>query len=231
MTAIIYTLITSVATVAGGLLPFHSRFRKIEMRYLIAFASGLMISIVFFEMLPESMPGSAMALALGFFVVYLLEKLVMIHACGEEECDEHVVGWTSLIGIGIESLIDGAAIVAAYALAPALGLVVAVAVFAHELPRGFTTTVIMRNAGFGRRGVALALAVDAGFAPIGALLAGFITRPDILPNLVAFAAGTFIYIGASDLLPEAHRRFNVKVVGMVILGAILVPLVEQILRV
>ena len=76
MTAVLYTLITSAATVAGGLLPFLPRFRKIELRYLIAFASGLMISIVFFEMLPEvdwDRAGlSTAALGVGFFLVYLL---------------------------------------------------------------------------------------------------------------------------------------------------------------
>jgi len=231
MTAFVYALLTSAATVAGGLLPFQPRLRQIEMRYLIAFASGLMISIVFFDLLPQSMPGSTIALALGFFVVYLVEKLVMIHACGEEECEGHAVGWTSLVGIALESLIDGAAIVAAFGVAPALGVIVALAVFAHELPRGFATTAIMRNAGYGPRGIAVALAVDAGFTPIGALLASFVARPEILPHLVAFAAGTFLYVGASDLLPEAHRRFNLKVVVTVLAGALLVPLGQMALTI
>ncbi|MEK9164904.1 MAG: ZIP family metal transporter [Chloroflexota bacterium] len=237
MIAILYTLVTSAATVVGGLLPYHPTIRRIELRYLIAFSSGLMISIVFFEMLPElnwrGATTNVVALALGFFVVYVLEKMVMIHACGEEECDEHIhsLGWPAMIGVGIESLIDGAAIVASYSVAPGLGLAVAAAVFAHELPRGFATTVVMKNAGYGRRGVAVALAIDAGFAPLGALAASFLGTPGILPNLLAFAAGTFLYIGAGDLLPEAHKKFNMRVVAMVIAGALIVPLAESVLGV
>ena len=235
MTGVLYALITSAATLAGGLLPYHPRLRRVELRYLIAFASGLMISIVFFDMLPEvdwtSATTSAAALGAGFFVVYLLEKIVMIHACGEPECEEHALGWPAMIGVSVESLIDGVAIAASYSVAPALGLAVAAAVFAHELPRGFATTVVMKNAGYGWRGVAAALAVDAGFTPIGALFAGLFATPGLLSHLVAFAAGTFLYIGAGDLLPEAHKHFNLKVVGMVLLGALLVPLAQITLHV
>jgi len=77
----------------------------------------------------------------------------------------------------------------------------------------------------------VALAVDAGFTPLGALLAGFFGAPGVLSLLVAFAAGTFLYIGAGDLLPEAHKRFNLQVVGMVLLGAIVVPLGGRLLGV
>ncbi len=237
MIAFAYALVTSAATLAGGLLPFHPRLRRVELRYFIAFASGLMISIAFFEMLPEidwaEGSTSVAALAAGFFLVYVLEKLVLIHACGEEECEEHTqsLGWPAMIGVALESLIDGVAITASYSVAPALGFTVAAAVFAHELPRGFATTVVMRNAGHGRRGVAAALAMDAGFTPLGALLAAWLSSPAILPNLVAFAAGTFLYIGAGDLLPEAHKRFNIKVVLVVLLGAVAVPLAGSVLGV
>ena len=235
MIGLLYTLVTSAATVTGGLLPYHPFFRRLELRYLVAFSAGLMTSIVFFEMLPEldwaKSSANVIALALGFFVVYVLEKLVMIHACGEEECETHSLGWPAMIGVAIESLVDGVAIAAAYRVAPALGLVVAVAVFAHEVPRGFATTIVMKNAGYDWRGVAPALAVDAGFAPLGALAAGWLVSPSLLSLLIAFAAGTFLYIGAGDLLPEAHKRFNIKVVAMVVLGAAVVPLAEAILGV
>ncbi len=236
MTAFLYSLVTSVATITGGLLPFHPRLRRIELRYFIAFASGLMIAIAFFEMLPEVdwvQPGSPLALAAGFFSVYLLEKMVLIHACGEAECEEHTqsLGWPAMIGVAIESLIDGVAIAASYSVAPTLGLTVALAVFAHEVPRGFATTVIMRNGGYGSRGIAASLAVDAGFTPIGTLLAVWLVSPQLLSTLIAFAAGTFLYVGASDLLPEAHKRFNSRVVLMVLLGAAIVPLAEAIFKI
>jgi len=224
MIALFYSLLTSIATIFGALLPFTKTFKKIELRYLLAFASGLMVSVAFFELLPEIGRESAFAVALGFFGIYIIEKIFLIHACGEKECVSHAIGWTSLIGIGAESLIDGIAIGIGYAVNPALGIVIAVAVVVHEVPRGFVTAVIMKNSGYKKRGVAGAVAIDAFFTPLGTAIAFFIPIA-LFHNLIGFAMGTFLYIGASDLLPEAHKRFNWKVVCAVLIGAVIVPLI------
>lgn len=208
-----YALVTSAATLTGGVLPMYTRLRLIEQRYMVGFAGGAMVAIALFDLIPQMGTHNAFALMIGFFSIYLLEKLVMIHACGETEYKEeaHSLGWTALIGIAVESLIDGVAIAMAYHAAPSLGLMVALSVFAHEVPRGLTTTVIMQEAGYSRLRVWTALAVDAGFAPLGALLAGLVPS-SAFEWLLGFTAGVFLYVGASDLLPEAHQRFNLNVV-------------------
>lgn len=216
-----YGFVSAAATLFGGALPLYTRLRDVGMRYLLAFASGVLVATALLEMLPEAQlgvaPGASLALAAGFFLLYLVEKLLLIHACGEEECSTHSIGWVSVIGIGLESLIDGIAIAASFAASPVLGLVVAVAIVVHELPRGFSTAVIMKNSRYSQKTVLAVLAIDAFLTPVGVLLAPLI--PISLPVLIAFAAGTFIYIGASDLLPEAHQTFNVKVVASVLVGA------------
>jgi len=229
--SLIYAIVSALATIFGGLLPLYTRLKRVGMRYLIGFASGVMISVAFFEMLPElagaPAGGAFLFVGLGFFVVYVIEKLVMIHACGEHECESHTVGWVSLIGIAIESLIDGFAIAVAFTLNAALGVAVAAAVIVHEIPRGFTTSVIMKNAKYSRNRIFGALGVDALFTPLGALLVLTGLFPsDMLVPLLAFAAGTFLYIGASDLLPEAHKRFNIFVVIAVLIGAAIIPAIE-----
>jgi zinc transporter ZupT len=206
-----YSLVTALATLFGGGLPLYTRLQRIEGRYLIAFAGGAMIAIALFDLILEMQTHNAVALVAGFFLIYVLEKLVMIHTCHEAECDTHTMGWPALIGIAAESLIDGVAIAVGFRSAPALGLLIAVAVFAHEVPRGFTTTAIMRQAGYGRAKVWTALLVDAGFAPLGVLLSIWVPATALEP-LIGFTAGVFLYVGASDLIPEAHRRFNSGVV-------------------
>ncbi|HEA47205.1 MAG TPA: hypothetical protein ENH97_02205 [bacterium] len=218
---LIYALITSVATIVGGLLPLQARFKRLDSRYLVGFAAGAMISIAFFEMMPEIMPANLAALGLGFFSIYIIEKFIMIHTCGEAECESHTIGGAALIGIAMESLVDGIAIAVGYRISPALGIGIAMAVLIHELPRGFATTVIMKNANYRLRTIFIALAIDAGFTPLGALSSGLFSE-GLFKNIIAFAAGTFLYVGASDLLPEAHKRFNIKVVFSVILGVALV---------
>lgn len=217
-THIILALITSIAAIIGGLIPLHKKIKGLDFRYLIGFASGAMVAIAFFDMIPEIGSAHILALGLGFFVVYAIEKIAMIHACGEWECEIHTFGWTALIGISIESLIDGIAIGLGYVLSPTLGITIALAVFIHEIPRGFATTVIMKNANKGMTAILTALAIDAGFTPIGAIFSSFFPQ-EMIFNLLAFAAGTFIYVGASDLLPNAHQRFNLWVVLSVLFGA------------
>lgn len=150
MIPFLYALVTSVATLTGGALPMYTRLRLVEQRYMVAFAGGAMVAIALFDLIPEMQSHNAIALLAGFFIVYLLEKLVMLHSCGETECESHTIGWSALIGIAAESLIDGIAIAVGYRAAPALGLLIALAVFIHEVPRGLTTTVIMQEAGYSR---------------------------------------------------------------------------------
>lgn len=206
----------------------YTRLRLVEQRYMVAFAGGAMVAIALFDLIPEMQSHNAVALLAGFFIVYLLEKLVMLHSCGETECEAHVIGWSALIGIAIESLIDGVAIAIGFRATPALGLLVALAVFAHEVPRGLTTTVIMQGAGYNRLKVWGVLAVDAGFAPLGVLLAGFVPSAGF-EWLIGFTAGVFLYVGASDLLPDAHRRFNLRVVVSTLAGGGLIPLLGILL--
>ena len=226
--SIVLATLVAVTTVFGGLLPLYTRLREVEMRYLIGFASGVMISTAFFEILPEVEEltfENSLFLGLGFFALYALEKSILIHACGESECEIHnSIGWVSLIGIGAESLVDGLAIAVGFAESPLLGITIAVAVALHEIPRGFSTTVIMKNSNYSRRSVFGALAVDSLLTPLGALV-GLFFPAGLFGPIIAFTAGTFIYVGASDLLPDAHRKFNTKVITSVLSGAMIIPLV------
>lgn len=228
MIPFLYALVTSVATLTGGALPMYTRLRLVEQRYMVAFAGGAMVAIALFDLIPEMDSHNAVALLAGFFIVYLLEKLVMLHSCGETECEAHTIGGSALIGIAAESLIDGVAIAVGFRAAPALGLLIALAVFVHEIPRGLTTTVIMQEAGYSRIRVWATLAVDAGFAPLGVLLAAFIPSSGF-EWLIGFTAGVFLYVGASDLLPDAHRRFNLRVVLSTLAGGGLIPLLGILL--
>jgi len=231
-----FSFLSALSTIAGGLIPIYTRVREMDTRYLIGFASGVMVSVALLAMLPEMAKEGGInfiALAVGFFSIYLVEKMVLLHSCPEGvmlgECEFHTIGWTSLIGIAAESLLDGVAIVISFSLAPAVGVTVALAVIAHEFPRGFTTAAIMQGAGYSRIRVLGALAIDSLFTPVGAalVLLGLFPQSFYVP-LFSFAAGTFLYVGASDLMPEAHRRFNIRVVALVMLGVVLIPLVELV---
>jgi zinc transporter ZupT len=232
MIYLLYAVIATVSSIFGGLLPLYTKIKDIKTQYLIGFASGVLISTAIFEMLPEtsemtSMQNLSLPIAMGFFSLYLVEKVAMIHACTEMECNIHNVSWVSLIGLGLESLLDGIAIAIGYFANPALGLIIAIAVISHEVPVGFSTSVVMRHSGYSVQKSVVALVVTSALTVVGALISPLFP-PVYFGQILAFTAGTFIYIGASDLLPEAHQNVDWTVVSMVLAGAVLVPLIEVV---
>jgi zinc and cadmium transporter len=222
---LLLALLAGVAALAGGLLYLFTRLRALSMRYAIAFAAGLLLSTVFFEMLPEltfESPEPSL-LALGFFSFYAVEKLMIIHTCGEAECEGHTFGKLGMVGLTVDGIVDGAAIASGFLVEPILGVTIAIAVAAHELPQGFATGVIMQNARYSSRIILSVLIAAAVIIPLGALLAGLVPKT-FFSYILAFVAGNFLYIAGADLLPEAHKLFNWKVVATVMLGAALIPL-------
>lgn len=229
MIPFLYALATSAGTIVGGVLPVYTRIKLIEQRYLVGFAGGTTVAIALFDLIPQMKAHNAIALLLGFFTIYLLEKVILVHTCIEKDCETHVVGGTALIGIAAESLMDGLAIAAGFRVNPTLGFMIALVVFIHEIPRGITTSIIMKQADYNQAKIWGALAIDAGFAPLGVLLSGFVPA-SAFDLVIGFTAGIFLYIGASDLLPEAHRRFNIRVIFSTLLGAVTIPALATLLK-
>lgn len=229
MTAdIILAAVAGVSTLLGGALFLKTRLQDVGAHYLVAFAAGVLLSTAFFGMIPEAQ-GNILVVGIGFLSFYLMEKLLLLHACPEGKCDYqyHEVGWLSVAGMSIDNFVDGAAIASGFLIDPALGMVIAVAVFAHELAHGVSTAIIMKPK-YAVRTTLLALLIASILTPIGAYLSRFFPEA-IFDNVLAFAAGTFLYIGASDLLPEAHEEFNWKVILVVLIGVLLIVGVRMLI--
>jgi zinc transporter ZupT len=229
MIYLVYAFIATLASILGGVLPLYTKVKDIRTQYLIGFAAGILVSTALFEILPEALlvvePAKlGLPLSLGFFSLYVVEKIAMIHACTETECDIHHAGWVGLIGLSLESLLDGIAIAIGYLTNPVLGFFIAAAVIIHELPVGFSTSIIMRSSGYSIEKSLLALVVTSFLTVAGALVSQMFPA-QLFGPVLAFTAGTFLYIGASDLLPEAHRSVDWTVVFTVLVGATLIPLV------
>lgn len=218
----IYAGFVGLALFLSGLPAFHPKAAAMGTRYTVAFAAGVVTAAAMFEMIPEAdVSRNWPFLGLGFFAFYLLERVVIIHSCGENECELKNVGWATLAGMSADNFTDGIAIAASYFTNPVLGLFVAVAVIAHEIPQSLAITLIMKDEKYSVNKILATLFVGAVLYPAGAILAGSFPN-DIYDLIVALVAGEFIFIGAGELLPEAHKRFNIKVVVSVILGALFV---------
>ena len=222
----LYAMIAGSFELLAGWLTLQQPADKLQPRYIIALAAGVLLGVTFFDILPEAnLQSDAPFLALGFVTFYVLEKVMMIHACGESECHTHQIGPIAVLGMALDNVVDGAGIAVGYLIDPLLGLAITVAVALHEIPQGMTSALIMREAKWSRAGTLVALGLAGLLYPVGALLAGLIPA-EFHQKLLAFIAGDFIYLGAGDLLPEAHRRFNWKVILSVISGMALMVILK-----
>ncbi len=218
---ILLACFAALADIVGGLLPLHPRLTHISTRYVLAFASGTIISAAFFELLPAADIEANWALAgLGFFVMYLVDKGLALHQCGESECEITGVSWVTVPGMASDNIIDGAGIAVAYLTNPSLGVVVTVAVVAHEIPQGISTTLVMKSQGYRVSRIIGVLLLAGLMYPLGASLSAFIPEAARLAA-IAFISGVFIYTGAAALLTEAHRKFNYMVMVFLLLGAVI----------
>lgn len=196
------------ATMLGGLAALNLRRR---LHLVLGFSAGAVIAVAFFDLLPEALNlGSdapraiVTASAVGFFLYLLFDRLL-----GFQGRDG--TSWRARIGAGslsAHSLLDGFAIGIAFQAGQAVGLVVAAAVLVHDFSDGLNTVNIVTKNGGARDAVLRWLMIDALAPLVGAGLSLVIAPPRaILALLLAGFSGFFLYIGASDLLPESQRAF------------------------
>jgi ZIP family zinc transporter len=213
--ALLVALSTVVSTALGGILALHSRER---LHLILGFTAGVIVGVVAFDVLPEISELShstgldfktvMIALAGGFLGFHAIEKWLLVHNAHEEQYAGHhhpSVGVASALALCGHSLTDGIAIGLAFQVNHAIGFAVAIAVVGHDFADGLNTVSLMLMHGNSRRRATALLAVDA-LAPLaGAALTLLFTLPDrgLLIYLGVFA-GFLLYIGASDILPEAH---------------------------
>ena len=196
----------------GGAIPLLNRkLRDEHMTLLMAFSAGVLLSTGLNHMIVESYAEAGrwamLAVSLGFLLLYGYEKLAMIHACRERDCEVHQLGVAALIGLGIHSLLDGFAVAVSFEFAQPLGSLVVVAVLVHRLPTGISIATILLANKYQKPRAWMTLSIIAGLAVMGGVVGVLVPLGEkfILSLAVGLSGGTFLYISTSDLLPMAHE--------------------------
>lgn len=219
-----------LATFLGGL--FALRFKD-KLHLILGFSAGALLGVAFFDLLPESieigtqnmdMSSTVVFIALGFVIYLLLDRLLFMH-CHEEGHEHHARRGSFGAGsLSFHSFLDGIAIGTAFHVSTAVGAVVAAAVLAHDFSDGINTvSMILRHKGERRQALTW-LAVDA-LAPVFGIAVSFLVplSDSYVGALLAIFCGFFLYIGASDLLPESHHNHPTRwttfatIVGMAVI--------------
>lgn len=200
------------ATLVGGYLALRLRDK---LHLILGFSAGAVIAVAFFDLMPESLALSALpasdTLALmagGFFAYLLLDRMLLLHSHAHDEHDRDAAHAHARAGsLSLHSLLDGIGIGLAFQAAPAVGWVVAAAVLAHDFSDGINTVSVVVRHGGERTKAMRWLLVDA-LAPVAGIILTlfFSVSQPTLGLLLALFAGFFLFIGASDLIPESHHQ-------------------------
>jgi zinc transporter ZupT len=223
---------TFCATLAGGLFALRLSDR---LHLVLGFSAGAVVAVAFFDLIPEAivLGGSFYTsttvvswVAVGFLSYLLLDRVQMLRSPDENHQgdSDRPIGGRGAIGaasLSVHSFLDGIAIGVALQASTEVGAVVTIAVLAHDLSDGINTTnVIVKNGGTQRQALRWLLA-DALAPAVGIGSTLLIRIPNaVLGILLAVFAGLFLYLGASDLIPESHHAHpKLLTTGMTLLGA------------
>jgi ZIP family zinc transporter len=217
------------ATLLGGL--FALRYQD-KLHLILGFSAGAVLGVALFDLLPESfdltrkeyaVPTVTLFVAIGFFTFMFLNRVLLLHPEDAEHAEygHRRRGTFGAASLSLHSFLDGVGIGLAFKVSTTVGAIVAVAVLAHDFSDGINTvSVILRNRGQGVRALKWLL-LDAAAPALGVASTYFFTLSDAqLGILLSLFCGFFLYIGASDLLPESHHRHPKILTGLMnILGA------------
>lgn len=212
------TLISLLSLVAVGLLSIRKNLLNSLTEYLVALSAGTMIGAAFLHLLPESIEfidseSVFLVVLVSFIAFFLIEKVIHWHHCHTVGKHNHTMGYMNLTGDAVHNFIDGLVIAGAFTVDPNLGVVTSLAVAMHELPQEIGDFGVLMHAGWDKWRAARANLLVSATMILGGVIGYFLIEKigSIIPYLTAFAAGGFIYISASDLIPELKEESDLKV--------------------
>ncbi len=236
----LFSLLTFLSTFFGGLFGLKYQDKR---HLILGFTAGVLLGVVAFDIFPEiirlvgalTVPAiyPMLTLVAGFLIFHVLEKTLLIHHEQEETYGHHkhpAVGVISALALTGHSFLDGMGIGLGFQVSPAAGMLVAVAVIAHDFSDGLNTvSLALLHKNTDRRALFLLL-LDAVAPVLGALSTLFFILPgNFLLLYLGFFAGFLLYIGAADILPEAHsEQSSYQTILLTITGVVLIFLVTRL---
>jgi ZIP family zinc transporter len=214
MLVILIAFATLVATLLGGLIALKV---SDKLKLVLGFSAGAVLAVALFDLLPESLSltsnhgnylATTLLVATGFFIYMLLDRLMVVHCHDDENCaNENHRGKLGPGSLSIHSFLDGLGIGLAFKVSAAVGLVVAAGVLTHDFSDGINTVnMALRNKQTRKQAFSWLIA-DAVAPVLGVLVTLFFSVSEhSLGLILAVFCGFFLYIGASDLIPESHRQ-------------------------
>jgi zinc transporter ZupT len=239
--AIAFIILTFFSTILGGLAGI--KFRS-KMHLILGFTAGVILAVVAFDVFPEifelvqatgqDIHIPMIAFVVGFLIFHIAEKVLLIHHSHEDHYGEHkhpTVGAFSSLALSAHSFLDGVAIGLGFQISSEVGIAVALAVLAHDFSDGLNTVSLMLAHKNSVKNTLRFLFINAIAPVLGGLSTLYFTlSPEQLVIYLGFFAGFLLYIGASDILPEAHSKdSSLKTILMTIFGAVFIYIISGLI--
>jgi zinc and cadmium transporter len=219
-TLFLYGSIAFVTTFSGSLLPLlGDGWSKKHLWRLLAFSSGVLLSIAFLHLLPEAFElsgkSAGVAVLVTFGLLFAAENVTMVHSCEDflKPPASAVIPVSALVALTLHAGVDGMAIGVGLRRDMTLGSVISLGVILHKFSDGLTLTSLLHLAGYSKPHQWTLATVLAFATPLGAALSFLWSGPlsaSMMGVVLAIATGSFLYVGAADLLPrlhDAHDRY------------------------
>ena len=239
MAPILLAFATFISTLTGGIMGIKNQDK---LHRILGYTAGVLLGVVAFDILPEifkilnqeghSSTGAMVALVCGFLVFHIIEKTILIHHTNEQEYEVHhhpQVGVASALALSGHSFLDGVGIGLGFQASTTVGIAVAIAVIAHDFTDGLNTVNLMLLNENKSKKAFMYLLLDA-VAPVFGVLSTmlFTLSPGALTIYLGFFAGFLLYIGASQILPEAHSKHSsYSTIGMTVIGVVFMFIVTR----
>ncbi len=199
--------------VASGVLLINDAARARLVPWLVSYAVGALLGVSMLTLLPstlEQLPPSHVftTLLIGILIFFVLEKLVLWRHCHTHDCEVHDGSvFPVLVGDAFHNFVDGAAIAAAVMTSVPVGVSLAIAVAAHEIPQEVGDFAILLHAGYSRSKALMLNVLSSAASALGAVAAFVLldSLPAILPYFLVLSAASFLYVAMADLIPGLHR--------------------------
>ncbi len=220
---------------------------RVKLVYFTAFAGGVLIGVPLFELLPESLKLAIQlnisieivmyTIALGFIFLLILERYLSVHKVCEEDICHNVHhpkgGVYGALELAAHSFMDGFAIGVGFQFNFTVGIIVAIAVISHDFSDGLNTATIMLKTGNSLKSTRKMLLIDSITPLLGVIVTFFIIFPEsLLVFILPFFVGGFLYLGASDLLPEAHEKNpSAKILILTVSGILIALIISLFLKI
>jgi len=204
---------------------------------LVSLSAGALMGGAFIHLLPEAAEKAEgtnifIFVLVGFVLFFIMEKVLHWRHCHNKKCDVHTFHYMNLIGDSLHNFIDGLIIAASFIVSVPLGITTTIAIAAHEIPQEIGDFGVLVYGGIEKkRAIILNFAV-ALTVVIGGIVGYFLSKSieHTVIFLLPFAAGGFIYISATDLIPEIKKEVDIRksmlTMGIFILGMLIMWLTK-----